>query len=560
MIISATGSATRVSRARDALRAARELDNPAFVSVLDDEAADAADRAATGPLQGVPFAVKDNIDVAGMATTVGFPPRDQPVARSAIAVQRLVDAGAVAIGKTNMDQFATGLVGTRTPFGACHCVDSAEHVSGGSSSGSAVAVAAGVVPFALATDTAGSGRVPAAFNGVVGIKPTRGLVSTRGVFPASPSLDCVAVLSRSVALGRTVLDICAGFDALDPWSRRAPTAPPPGVAAVMSVVGVPSSATLDLDDAYRDAWPDAVERVGAVARLVPVDVDPLLEAARMLYESPFVAERFTSFGHLLVDPHPDLDATVRQIVLAAADLPAAQLFAARHRLQQLARTVAELYAGIDAILLPTTPCHPTMAAVAADPVGVNRRLGTYTNMVNPLDLCAVAIPAGRAARLPFGVQLIAPAFADTALLDLAARVLGEQVTPPPLAAGHHLLAVCGLHLSGEPQNEVLTRAGARLHTRSRTAGGYRMVLLDGPARPGLLPAAGGPAHGIEVEVWDAPDELIDRLTADTPAPLGIGPVTLCGGSVVAGFVADASLVAGRPDLTEAGGWRAYLRG
>ncbi len=368
-------------------------------------------------------------------------------------------AGAIPIGKTNMDQFATGLVGTRSPYGACHSVASPVHISGGSSSGSAVAVAAGVVPFALGTDTAGSGRVPAAFNGIYGVKPTPGLLSLRGVLLACPSLDCVSILSADLDLARTVLDVMAGYDASDPWSRRAPAVPPPGVAKVMGVVGVPAG-DLDLSPEYRAAWDSALASYASVVRLVPVDVEPLLQVARMLYESPFVAERLATFGHLLEPDGPHLDPIVRGIVLGARGLPADALFEARHKLASLTRIVEQSIAGIDALLLPTTPFHPTLAEVAAEPVRVNSRLGTYTNMVNLLDLCAVAMPAGsRPDGLPFGVQLLAPAFADRPLIDLAAVMGGQSVARRWCRTGHDRLAVCGAHLSGEPLNPILTRVG-----------------------------------------------------------------------------------------------------
>ena len=264
----------------------------------------------------------------------------------------------------------------------------------GAVSGSAVAVASGVVPFALGTDTAGSGRVPAAFNGIVGVKPTRGLVSVRGVLPACPSLDCVSIFAPTVSLSRVVLEVMAGFDAEDPWSRRAPSPLPPGTPRTMSVVGVPAG-VIDLDVQHRRAWEAALERYAGQVRLVPVDVEPMLEAARMLYDAPFVAERLAAFGHLLEPDGPHLDPVVRRIVLGARGLQADQLFAAQHRLAELSRASELATAGVDAVLLPTTPCHPTHDEVRANPVSVNSRLGTYTNMANLLDLCAIAIPAGQ---------------------------------------------------------------------------------------------------------------------------------------------------------------------
>ena len=556
-----TTSSTRLPDVVTAGQAARALENPAFISLFDpDVTAAALDAAPDGPLHGVPFAVKDNIDVAGLPTTAGYPGFTTPAQVSAEAVRRLVAAGAVPIGKTNMDQFATGLVGTRTPYGICHCVDSADHVSGGSSSGSAVAVASGVVPFALATDTAGSGRVPAAFNGIVGVKPTRGLVSTRGVFPACPSLDCVSILSPTVTLGRTVLDVIAGYDPRDPWSRNPPTPLPPGIARTMQVVGVPAG-SLDLDDLHRQAWLAALERMRGLVRLVPVDVGPLLAAAQLLYGGPFAAERFAAFGPFLGPDDPDLDPVVRRIVSTAGAANAADLFAGMHRLRELTRETEVRFAGVDALMLPVTPGHPLIRDVRADPVGTNSRLGTYTNMVNLLDLCAVALPIGRRADgLAFGGQLLAPAFADAPLLDLAARVLGEGSEPAPaVAPGRSLLAVCGAHLSGQPLNPVLREAGGHLHARARTAGGYRMVRIDGRLpRPGLIDDGNGPDHGVELELWDVPVDLLRRLEIDVEPPLLIGPVRLADGSSAPGFLADPGTVA--LDISCFGGWRAYLDG
>ncbi|HEU5109149.1 MAG TPA: allophanate hydrolase, partial [Micromonosporaceae bacterium] len=348
------------------------------------------------PLAGVRFAVKDNIDLAGHPTTAACPAlADRPAASSAPAVQRLIDAGAVPIGKTNLDQFATGLVGTRSPYGACHSVASADHVAGGSSTGSAVAVAAGLVPLALGTDTAGSGRVPAAFNGVVGVKPTVGLIPTTGVFPACPGLDCVTTFTRTVSDARAALAALVGFDPDDPWSRPRPDRPPAGVAARMRVVAVPDG-PLDLAPAHQLAWDEAVARLRGVAGdVVRVDVAPFLAAARLLYEGPWVAARYAAFGHLLDPDGPHLDPTVRRIVLRGREVTGADAFAGFARLAALRRATEPIWRAVDALMLPVTPDHPRLAEVAADPVGVNARLGRFTNFVNLLDLAAVAVPAGR---------------------------------------------------------------------------------------------------------------------------------------------------------------------
>lgn len=541
-----------------ALNSARELDQPAFITVFDEaHVRELSGRAGDGPLQGIAFAVKDNIDVAGVPTTAACPAVTTPARREATAVGRLIAAGAVPIAKTNMDQFATGLVGTRSPYGACHSIASARHLSGGSSSGSAIAVASGTVPLALGTDTAGSGRVPAAFNGLVGMKPTRGVVSARGLLPACPSLDCVTTFTRTVQLAATAFEALIGFDPEDPYSRAMPAALPPGIAQHMGVIAVPAG-DLDLDDAHRAAWERALTHAASVARLVPVDISAFLEAARLLYDGPFVAERVAAFGGLLEPDGPHLDPIVRRIVLGGRNLHAADVFTAMHRLARLGSQAIATFAGADALLLPVTPGHPTLAEVAADPVGVNSRLGTYTNMVNLLDLCAIAVPAGqRTDGLPFGVQLIAPAFADRPLLGLAARWTGAPRLAPDSLDRRELLAVAGAHLSGQPKNSELVQLGGRLRRRARTAAGFRMYSVPGPfPRPGLVATDGGAP--IDVEVWDLPRGGIDALRPHVVPPLRLGPLELDDGCTVTGFVADPNCVDAADDITSYGSWRSYL--
>jgi allophanate hydrolase len=512
-----------------------------------------------GPLHGLRFAVKDNIDVAGAPTTAGDPRRTDAATEHAPVVERLVRAGAVAVGKTNLDQYATGLVGTRSPYGACHSVFSDEHVSGGSSSGSAVAVARGEVDFALGTDTAGSGRVPAAFNGIVGIKPSLGLVSTRGVVPACRTLDCVTVFARDVTTARAAYDQMVGYDAEDPYSRRLEQRPIPASCTI----GVPDLA-LDLDPEHAAAWSEALTAAEALGEVRRIDVRPFLEAAQLLYSGPWLAERWLAFGDAL-DDDDAVDPTVRSIVRNGASLTAADAFAGLTRLAGLARQTEAAWAEVDVLLLPVTPGHPTLADVAADPVGVNSRLGTFTNMTNLLDLCAIAVPGpARPDGLPFGVQLLAPAGSDDLLADLGARWCGERRLgiAPAAADDTVLLAVAGAHLSGQPLNPGLVTRGATLVSTTRTACDYRMFLVDGPLpRPGLtrLPRpAQAPGRGIEVEVWQLPVGELGGFASTVAAPLALGPVELADGSEVLGFVCTADAARGDRDITSHGAWRDYL--
>lgn len=505
-----------------------------------------------GPLHGLTMAIKDNIDLAGVPTTAADPRSTTPAVSSAFVVDRLIEAGAVPLGKTNLDQYATGLVGTRSPYGACHSTFSSEHISGGSSAGSAVAVASGEVDFALGTDTAGSGRVPAAFNGIVGIKPSKGLVSTSGVIPACRSLDCVTVFARTVSTARRAFDVMAAYDPADPYSRELPRAALKGAP----LIGIPDR-PLGMDPLHERAWLEALDHAAAIGVVIPMDVSVLLETADLLYSGPWLAERWLAFGDKL-DDDPAVDPTVRSIVRRGAGLTASEAFAGFDRLASLTRQSSPLWSGIDALLLPVTESHPTLAEVAADPVGVNSRMGRFTNMVNLLDLCAVAFPGpSREDGLPFGVQLLAPAGHDDLIIDLAALWCGEAV--PPRASDDVLLAVAGAHLSGEPLNHELVLRGARLAFESRTAGDYRMFVVDGPVpRPGVtrtLEPGDGP--GIEVEIWSLPTASLADFLATISPPLAIGPVELTDGQQVLGFVCTADAADPEREITTAGSWRKF---
>jgi allophanate hydrolase len=545
-------------RVRAAYRRIAESDRPEVWIALRPEADALADaRAADGlPLAGLTLAVKDNIDVAGMPTTAGCPAYAYTPAADAPAVARLRAAGAVVLGKTNLDQFATGLVGTRSPYGAVRDARRPAYVSGGSSSGSAVAVALGQVDLALGTDTAGSGRVPAAFQGIVGLKPTRGLVPTLGVVPACRTFDCVTVFAREVADAERALAAMAGAHAADPLSRERP-ADAPLAAPPAPRVSVPDADRLPgLSDAARAAFAAAAARLGAAgAELVPLDPAPFLAAGELLYDGAFVAERHAAVG-AFVDAHRDaVDPTVGAIVAAAAAPTAAQLAADVERRDALALAARAAWADADALLLPTVSHQPTIAQVAAAPVAENTRLGVYTNCANLLDLCAVAVPAGEADGGCFGVTVMAPAFADAVAADVARLICGGEA---PAATAGLPLFVAGAHLRGQPLNDQLTSRGARFVAPARTAAEYRLYRLDTePPKPGVVRVAADGA-ALEGELWRLPSAGLGTLLAELPRPMALGGVRLEDGAAVVGFLCEPVAVDGADDITRFGGWRAYL--
>jgi allophanate hydrolase len=568
-------SAVAVARAALERVAAYETIQPAvwIARVAPDEVlakARAIDaRVAAGerlPLAGAPFAVKDNIDVAGLSTTAACPAFAYAPPATAPVVERLLAAGAVLIGKTNLDQFATGLVGTRTPFGPCGSVYNRAYVSGGSSSGSAVAAAAGLVAFALGTDTAGSGRVPAAFNHLVGLKPTKGRWSTRGVVPACRSLDCVSVLASTAEDAGLVDDVVAGFDPDDPYSRRQPDDAP---APETLHVGVPALAAIDwLGDRQAPALFDgAIRRIAALgAQIVEVDIAPLVAAADLLYRGPWVAERTAAVEALLRTRPEAIEPTVRGILEGGFAISAVEAFRGEYRLREHQRQAEQLFERIDVLLLPTTATTYRIREALAEPLALNANLGRYTNFVNLLDMCAIAVPAGfRDNATAFGVSLIGPAWADRRLLELARRY--EEVAPMPQAppldlegvTEHVPLAVVGAHLAGMPLHWQLTSRDARLARRCRTAPAYRLYAMAGsnPPKPALVHVGDGGAS-IEVEVYELGVEAFGSFVAEVPAPLAIGTVTLEGGADVKGFVAEPRALDGAQDITAFGGWRAFM--
>ena len=522
------------------------------------------------PLLGVPFAVKDNIDIGGEPTTAACPAITQVAARHATAVQRLLDAGAVWVGKTNLDQFATGLVGARSPYGRPASAADAQRVSGGSSSGSAIAVARGVVAFALGTDTAGSGRVPAGFNGLVGLKPTPGRASASGVLPACRTLDCVSIFSHTVADAAHVLSVMEGADASDPYSAFAPGPKHLGAGSSPNSlrVGVPSAPTVDGVIGYDTAWSAGVSKLQADGYTVtPIDFAPLHAVAALLYEGPWVAERHAVLQALLQEQPEALDATVRAVVSRAVGMTATDTFKAQYRLREMQSQLKALWQQVDVLMVPTAPTHPRFDELDADPIGVNGALGLYTNFVNLLGWAALAVPAGTTPTgLPVGVTFIGPANTDAGLAALGAAWCGETLPSPwlnpPATQATLDVVVVGAHLSGLPLNGQLLERGATLKATTHTAPVYRLYALPGtvPPKPGLVRAsAAGEGGAIAVEVWSMPMHAVGSFLALIPPPLGLGSIELADGRYVHGFLCEAHALHGAREITALGGWRAYLQ-
>jgi allophanate hydrolase len=562
----------------------RDHNDPAiFISLRDEKQALAEAEALSAkdpallPLYGIPVAVKDNIDALDMPTTAACPAFAYSPTHDATAVARLRAAGAIIIGKTNLDQFATGLVGVRSPYGIPNNPMRADLIPGGSSSGSAVAVSAGMVPLALGTDTAGSGRVPAMLNNIVGLKPSLGLISTAGLVPACRTLDCISVFSLTVDDAMTALAAMAGPDGADPFSRNRPlaamTAFPPSLR-----LGVPRQGQLIFfgDKAAEKAYGDAIARWTALgASLVEFDLEPLYETARLLYEGPWVAERYLVIRDLLASSPEAIHPVTREITIAGARLTAADTFAALYRLQALRKISERAFVGIDALVLPTAPTAYSTAQVLANPVELNSRLGTYTNFVNLLDLCGLALPAAiRPDDIPFGITLLAPAGHDTQLasigrvfhadtgLTMGARNLPQPplATLPAGASGDEIaIAVVGAHLSGMVLNGELKALGGRLLEAALTTPDYRLyALATTPPKPGMLRVAAGAGSSIAVEVWTLSAAAFGKFVAAIPPPLSIGTVRLDDGRGVKGFIVEPADIDGARDISAFGGWRSFM--
>jgi allophanate hydrolase len=577
----ASGKATPETIVREVYLRIREKGvAPDWITLVDEAAAVAqAQKAPRGPLYGVPFAVKDNIDVAGLPTTCACPAFAYQPDQSAAVVERLEAAGAILVGKTNLDQFATGLNGTRSPYGIPASVFDPAYISGGSSSGSAVVVAAGLVSFALGTDTAGSGRVPAAFNNIVGLKPTKGIISTRGVVPACKSQDAVSIFALTVADAARVAEMVVAFDKKDCYAKA--DAPPFRIETVPRPlkVGVPNAPLSFFEDAeYRKLYHHAIDRMaGLGAEITPFNFGPFRDTAAMLYDGPWVAERLAATWDLANENPDAIHEVVRGIILGGKAKTAAAAYQSFYRLAELSRAADAEWARMDMMLLPTAGTTYTIADMLADPVRLNSNLGAYTNFVNLLDLAALAVPAGfRPDGVPFGVTLIGRAFSDGKLAtvgDALHRALDEaklgatptaledtaRVTVKPAKKKAVLVAVVGAHLSGQPLNSQLVERGALFRETTRTAPGYRLYALPGtkPPKPGLVYEGSGPG-AIEVEVWEMDEAAFGSFVALIPSPLGIGTLALEDGRLVKGFLCEAHAVKGAEDITGYGGWRVWL--
>ncbi|WP_018896812.1 allophanate hydrolase [Rhizobium sp. 2MFCol3.1] len=565
-------------------RRAASADPAIFITKVADDALREAAKAlmARAPeanslaLWGIPFAAKDNIDAKGLPTTAACPAYAYDPDEDATVIARLLAAGAILIGKTNLDQFATGLNGTRSPYGAPRSVFDADYVSGGSSSGSAVAVASGLAAFSLGTDTAGSGRVPAAFNNLVGIKPTPGLVPNTGVVPACKSVDCVTVFAATVGDGVAVRKVLQGFDRGDAFSRHPREVSLPTDRLRIGVLGETEREFFG-DREVERLYDQAIERAKALgADIVTFDYAPFRQAAELLYNGPWVAERLAAVEEFLATNADDFDPTVRSIIEGARGKTAVDAFNGQYRLAQLKQATEEEWAKVDILLLPTSPTTYTVEEMLANPVELNGRFGRYTNFVNLLDCAAIAIPAGfdSADHLPAGVTLVGRAFTDDALALVADALhraapcgMGKdkaaalpQSAPIEAAPAGIPIVVVGAHLTGMPLNHELTTLGGRLVKTCRTAGDYRLFALSGtvPAKPGLIREPGFAGNGLEVEVWTLPADGFGRFVQKIPAPLGIGKVALDDGASISGFLCEAHAVAGAVEVTSHGGWRAYI--
>lgn len=566
-------------------RIEQDKNNPVFIHVLSDSELELYLSALAGkgidlPLYGVPFAIKDNIDLAGINSTAACPAFSYTASESALVVQRLIDAGAIPVGKTNMDQFATGLVGVRSPWGACKNALNPEYISGGSSSGSAVSVAKAWVSFSLGTDTAGSGRVPASLNNIVGLKPSCGLLSNSGVVPACKSIDCVSIFALTAADAAAVLDVAAAYDIDDPYSRQNTFENGPRSPLVFEnsfSFGVPSKSQLNFfgnEEAEQlfDHGIEVLKQLGGKA--VEIDFSAFLDAARLLYEGPWVAERYLAMQDILQKSPDDVLPVIRAIVESSGEAKATEAYSAYYKLNALKQYAIKALEGLDCVITPTNGTFYTIAQLEADPIQLNSNLGYYTNFMNLLDFSAVSVPVGFYEKgLGFGVTLFAKAFEDKKLLSLAAKIqesngltLGAsdltysaEDIPSRTPQAYVDVAVCGAHLEGFPLNWQLLERGAVKRERLCSSKSYRLYALAGgpPFRPGMLRDEKN-GEKIVVELWRMEAKQFGSFVSNIPAPLGIGKLELEDGRWVTGFICEPYALQDAEDITSFGGWKAYM--
>jgi allophanate hydrolase len=557
-----------------------QAENPIWIHLIPEAEALRAVEGLTGavssPLFGIPFAIKDNIDAAQLPTTAGCPAFSYVAETDATVVGLIRKAGGILVGKTNMDQFATGLVGARSPYGACSSVFSKDYISGGSSSGSALAVAAGLVSFALGTDTAGSGRVPAAFNNIVGFKPSRGVLSAHGVVPACRSLDCVSVFSLTAEDAASVFSVAATYDGYDPYSRRLdPQKTLPGTRRI----GVPVRENLrTLDAGYLSLFSKAEERLASLGHTTTeVDFSPFLQAAQLLYGGAWVAERFAAVGQFVKEHADAVHPVVRAIILGGEKYSAADAFNAQYKLEKLRQECLSIWSGVDLLMLPTAPDIFRIADVERDPIELNSSLGIFTNFLNLLDLTGIAVPAGfREDGLPFGITIVGQAFSDCSLLSVACSYLeslrpllgatrlpypGAPVTPKENNPARTQIAVVGAHLTGEPLNYQIIDCGGRFVRKAKTAPSYQLYALPGtsPPKPGLVRIGAEGGESIELEIWDLPLSELGAFLNHVPSPLTIGLIHLSDGRTVKGFLCEEIAVQDAENISTFGGWKSYLK-
>ncbi|MBB3459362.1 allophanate hydrolase [Rhizobium sp. BK313] len=563
-----------------------EVDDPGIFIHLADKRDLLAQAAVLGafdpaakPLWGIPFAVKDNIDVAGMPTTAACPDYAYVAQKDATVVRLLREAGALAIGKTNLDQFATGLVGVRSPYPIPRNAIDPTLVPGGSSSGSAVATSQGIVSLALGTDTAGSGRVPAGLNNIVGLKPSVGALSTSGVIPACRTLDCVSIFALTVDDAWKAFSIVAHYDDADAYSKSIPRV---GFGATPPVlkIGVPAKADRQFfgDDAMEASYDDAIAAVVKLGhQVIEIPFGNFYKVANLLYEGAWVAERYAAVKDFFDITEESFHPVTRKIYAGAKTLSAADAFNGLYALQALKRRVAPVIDSVDLFCVPTAPRHYTRAELDAEPIRENSRLGTYTNFVNLLDMCGIAVPTGtRSDGLPASVTLLARSGRDGLTAALARDIhqasgltLGATGWPASPIASSTIpsdrlinLVVVGAHLSGMPLNGQLRELDARFLSKGRTSASYRLYELAGqqPAKPGLIRVEEDKGGEIEVEIWQLTPAAFGQFVAAIPAPLGIGTISLADGTAAKGFLAEATALKGALDITSHGGWRAYVEG